>query len=620
MIVQSFQPRSAASLPRRRAIVAALVSIIIPTAFAADPPTTLDTVVVTGTRHAQTVDDALAAVTVITRKDIDASPATDVISLLGQQAGVDVARTGGPGQTSSVFLRGANSNQTLVLIDGIRVAAVSNGFFDFANLPLDQIERIEIVRGPRAAYWGSDAIGGVIQIFTRNPHGLSASAHAGSYAQRGGTASFGTPADDDAHMGMTIGYDRLRGFPATDPFNPYGSPADDGYRNRNASLRGSVPLGTQTLGVTALYTDGDVQFAGGPGPEPAQMFSRNTSGGATLSGPVTGNWTQALTVGGADNDITTPVYASRTSSRRTSVDWVNNVNLGTGQTFTFGGNWQRERGASYEFGGTDYARTISNTAGFAGYDGHFGSQQIELAIRHDDNSQFGGATTGTAAWGWQIDKAWKLRASWGQGFRAPSFDELYSPGFFGYYAGNPLLQPERSRSVEAGLEFKPSNEHVFKLSTWRTRVRQMIAFDGPQMQAINVDRASLDGTELSYRFTRGAWSAGSAITVQDPRDTDTGQPLLRRAHRKLAADAHYDFGNGWDLSVDGLAASERTDYGGVRLGGYAVLNLAAGWNFHPGWRVQARLTNLFDKDYELASGYRTPGRGVLLTFSWQQEP
>ncbi|MBS0213756.1 MAG: TonB-dependent receptor [Proteobacteria bacterium] len=609
------------SLPRRRTIVAALASIIVPTAFAADPPTTLDTVVVTGTRHAQTVDDALAAVTVITRKDIDDSPATDVIALLGQQAGVDVSRTGGPGQTSSVFLRGANSNQTLVLIDGIRVAAASNGYFDFANLPLDQIERIEIVRGPRAAYWGSDAIGGVIQIFTRNPHGWSGSAHGGSYAQRGGTASFGTPAsNDDAHLGLTIGYDRLHGFPATDPFNPYGSPADDGYRNRNASLRGSIPLGTQTLGVTALYTDGDTQIAAGPGPEPAHMFSRNTSGGATLSGPITGNWTQALTVGGADNDINTPVYASRTSSRRTSVDWVNNVALGTGQTITFGGNWQRETGASYEFGGTDYLRAISNTAGFAGYDGRFGSQQVELAIRHDDNSQFGGATTGTAAWGWQIDQAWKLRASWGQGFRAPSFDELYSPGFFGYYAGNPLLRPERSQSVEAGLEFKPSSGHAFKLSAWRTRVRQMIAFDGPQMQAINVDRAALDGAELAYRYTRGPWSAGSAITVQDPRDLGTGQPLLRRPHRKLAADTRYDFGNGWDVSVDGLAASERADYGGVRLGGYTVLNLAAGWNFHPGWRAQVRLSNLFDKDYELASGYRTPGRSVLLTLSWHQQP
>ena len=132
----------------------------------------VDNVVVTGVRHAQTVDDSLASVTVIDRKQIEQSPAVDVIGLLAQQAGVDISRTGGPGQSSTIFLRGTNSNQTLVLIDGIRVASATQGVFDFAHLPLNQIERIEIVRGPRAAFWGSDAIGGVIQIFTRNPERL----------------------------------------------------------------------------------------------------------------------------------------------------------------------------------------------------------------------------------------------------------------------------------------------------------------------------------------------------------------------------------------------------------------------------------------------------------------
>lgn len=614
--------------PRRRVIAIAFAAILTPAiAVASDtPPTTLDTVVVTGTRRAQTVDDSLASVTVITRADIERSPASDVISLLAQQAGVDVSRTGGAGSSSTVFLRGANPNQTLVLIDGIRVAAASNSLFDFANLPLDQIERIEIVRGPRAAYWGADAIGGVIQIFTRKAHGWSAGVSAGSYAQRGGYVAFGTPGSDDAHIGIVVGGDDQRGVSATDRYNFYGNPDDDGYRNRNASVRGNIPLGTQTLAVTAIHTDGNAMFDGGPtsGFDPSRSFARNTSGGATLSGPVAGAWSQALTVGGASNDIDTPIYGTRIESRRTSVDWVNTVQAGSGNVFTFGGNWQRERGTTYNIysfnpNGIDYARTTSNAAAFAGYDGHFGSQQIELAIRHDSNSQFGGATTGNAAWGWQIAPAWRLRASWGSGFRAPSFDELYSPGYFGFYAGNPLLQPERSRSLEGGLEFTPAPEHRFSLSAWHTRVRNLIAFDGINFAAINVDRATLDGAELSYRFVRGRWSAGTAITVQNPRDDDTGLALLRRPRRKIAADAHYDLGNGWDVSVDGLAASLRQDYGSSD-GGYTLLNLAARWNFHPGWSAQLRLNNIFDKNYELAHGYQTPGRNVLLTLSWQQQP
>ena len=607
------------SLQSRRILPVALSSVFPFAVAQADTTANLPNVVVTGARHAQTVDDSLAAVTVITRRDIEQSPAVDLIGLLAQQPGVDVSRTGGAGQASTVFLRGANSNQTLILIDGIRVAASTNSVFDFANLPLDQIERIEIVRGPRAAFWGSDAIGGVIQIFTRSPDGPTLRADAGSYGLRGGSASFGTPADSEGHFGATVGVNRQRGFSATNPGNFFSfNPDDDGYHNRNASVRGSVALGTQTLAVTAIHTDGDAMFDSGiTGPDPSRSNARNTSGGATLSGPITSQWSQSLTIGGARNQIDTPIFGSRTTSRRTTADWVNTIsNVGSG-TLTLGGNWQRESGASIEFGGTDYARSTTNAAGFAGYDAKFGAQQIELAIRHDHNSQFGGATTGTAAWGWQIDPAWRLRGSWGQGFRAPSFDELYSPGFGGLFAGNDQLQPERSQSIEAGLEFKPSPEHAFTVSAWRTRVRDLIAFDGPNFDAINIARADLDGAELSYRYVRGFWSAGGSITVQNPRDAGSGEPLLRRPRRKLAADLRHDFGNGFDLSVDGLAASSREDFGGVRLGSYAVLNLVAGWNFHPRWRVEGRLGNLFDKDYALADGYNTPGRNVQLSLTWR---
>jgi vitamin B12 transporter len=613
------------SFPRRGALAAAIVSILPLAAAHADAPDDLHGIVVTGVRHAQTVDDSLASVTLITRADIEKSPAVDLISLLAQQAGVDVSRTGGAGQSSTVFLRGANSNQTLILIDGVRVAASTNSVFDFANLPLDQIDRIEIVRGPRAAFWGSDAIGGVIQIFTRNPDGASLRADAGSYGLRGGSASFGTPADSEGHFGATVGVNRQRGFSATnagpcavDPFCSF-NPDDDGYHNRNASLRGSIALGTQTLAITALHTDGDAMFDAGPtvGPDPTRSNARNDSGGVTWSGPVTSEWSQSLTIGGARNTIATPIFGSRTISHRTTVDWVNTIaNVGDG-TLTLGGNWQRERGTSMEFGGTDYARATTNAAGFAGYDAKFGTQQIELAIRQDHNSQFGGATTGTAAWGWQIDPQWRMRASWGQGFRAPSFDELYSPGFFGLFAGNAHLHPEHSQSFEAGLEFKPAEAHAFKLSAWRTRVRDLIAFDGPNFDAVNIARANLDGAELSYRYASGSWSAGGSITAQNPRDADSGDRLLRRPRRKLAADAHYDFGNGLDVSVDGLTASSRADFGGVRLGGYTVLNLAAGWSFHPGWRAELRAGNLFDKGYALADGYNTPGRNAQISLIWR---
>ncbi len=589
--------------------------------------TNLDRVEVTAVRHAQTVDDALASVTVIDREQIEHSPAVDLIGLLAQQAGVDVSRTGGAGQSSSVFLRGANSNQTLVLIDGVRVASTGQGVFDFAHLPLDQIQRIEIVRGPRAAFWGSDAIGGVLQIFTRKPGQLVVRAQAGSYGTYGGSVSVGTPQDRDSRIGVTLGDSRARGFSATypDPGNPFSSynPDDDGYRNRNFSVRGSTPLGSQTLGLTAIHTNANVEFDSGPslGNDPTRTLARNSSGGLSLSGPLTDHWSHSLVLGGAREDLDTPVYGSQSRSRRTSLDWVNTLSGVGGGALTFGGNWQRENGNSISAysvnpSGVEYARSTTNTAAFLGYGAHFGAHQIELAVRHDRNSQFGSATTGNAAWGSQIAPATRIRASWGQGFRAPSFNELYSPGFFGSFAGNPDLQPERSRSFEAGLEFKPSAAHAFTLSAWKTRVNQLIAFDGANFQAINVAHAELNGAELGYRFTAGGWSAGLAATVQDPHNADTGADLLRRPKRKLASDVRYSFGNGWDVAVDALTTSARADFD-RRLPGYALVNVALGWNVNPSLRLEGRLGNLLDADYTLASGYNTAGRNVMFSLVWQ---
>ena len=591
--------------------------------------TDLSRIDVTATRHAQTVDDALASVTLIERAEIERSPATDLIGLLAQQAGVDISRTGGAGQSSTVFLRGANSNQTLVLIDGVRVASTGQGVFDFAHLPLDQIERIEIVRGPRAAFWGSDAIGGVIQLFTRKPETFALRAETGSYGLRGGSVSLATQGNHESRIGVTFGGERLRGFSATNQNSSFSfNPDNDGYRNRNFSLRGSAPLGTQTLGISAIHTDANVQFDAGTDPAfaAASTAARNSSGGLTLTGPINAHWSQVLTLGLAREDLDTPVFGSRSRSRRTSLDWVNTLDHVAGGALTFGGNWQRERGTSISAfsshpDGIEYARTQTNTAGFLGYGAAFGSQRIELAVRHDHNNQFGGATTGSAAWGWQLNQSTKLRASWGQGFRAPNFNELYSPGFGAppnaLFAGKSTLQPERSRSIEAGLEFKPAAAHTFTVSLWRTRVSNLIAFDGLNFEAVNIARAELDGAELGYRYHLGQWSAGSSITVQNPHDAGTGEPLLRRPKRKLAADLRYQFGNGLDFAIDGLAASARKDFGNVDLHSYALLNLAIGWDIGPAWRLEGRLGNLFDARYELAQGYNTAGRNLQFNLVWR---
>jgi vitamin B12 transporter len=565
-------------------------------------------VVVTANRYAVPADAVLASVTVLDRAAIEASQAPDLLDLLARQAGVDVARTGGPGQSSTVFLRGGNSAHALVLVDGVRVNAATSGVLDFAHLPLAQVERIEIVRGPRAALWGSDAIGGVIQLFTRDPAAAFFEAHGGSYERGGASAGVGL-ARGASRLGIAAGAEAVDGYSATTPSAFGHDPDRDGYVNRNLSLRGRTALGTQLLSASALVTDADVQFDQG------ETSAINRVGGIQLAGPLAGaRWSHALSVGHSSEDLVTPAYGSEFGSARESLDWVHSIALDARNDVNVGLNWSREQGYSLEFGeGFDEARR--NAALFASWRGRAGAHLFEASARRDDNSQFGGASTGNAGWGWQFAPAWRLRASWGQGFRAPNFSELYYPGFFGLFAGNPALQPERSTSSELGLHWERDGYRA-ALSAYRTRVRDLIAFQGVDFRAENVARAAVDGVEFDGGTRFGAFSLSANATWQRARDLDSGQALLRRARRKANLAADWRFDNGAGLGLDLVAVSARPDFSGP-LHGYGRVDLRVSAPLSPAWRLDLRLENLGDREYALVDGYATAGRSGLFSLHWE---
>jgi vitamin B12 transporter len=614
-------------LLKTAALSAAISICLVPFARAADADTkTLNTVSVTANRSAVPIQETLASVTVLTRADIEKSQAPDLVDLLARQVGVDITRTGGPGSQNSIFLRGTNSNHALVLIDGIRVNSATQGLFDFAHLPLAQIDRIEIVRGPRAALWGSDAIGGVIQIFTRDPSVPYVEARAGSYGRAGLDAGFGG-GDGDSRFGIGFGIEHVRGFSATNsaagPF--VFNPDDDGYRNRNFSLRGQTALGSQRLTATGLMTDADVQFDQG------ETAAINREFGVVLDGELSPRWTHSLTLGHNNEDLNTqsPFFGSRFASSRTSLDWINTLALDSRNTLNLGVNGSRETGVSVDaFSGLQFDRSRRNAAAFAAWRGRFDAQTFELSLRRDDNSQFHGATTGNAAWGWQVSDALRVRASWGQGFRAPDFNELYYPGFdigggLFLFAGNPNLQPERSISRELGLDWRIDNEQHLGLSAFRTRISGLIQSAGVLSQSINIDRAAIDGVELDYGYHHGGFALTGNATWQDPRDQITGKALLRRAKRKLNVSADYRFDSGFSLGLDAQAFSARPDMdfnafpaADIRLPGYARFDLRAVWPLASEWSLEARLENIGDRDYALVQGYNTPGRSGLLTVRW----
>jgi len=596
------------NLVSRFAVVAALFAIPLHAQERRVP--TQPTVTVTAARRAQTVDDTLAHATVIDRAEIEASQARDLLELLRRQAGIDLARNGGPGQATSVFVRGTNSNHVLVLIDGVRVASSNLGSFDFAHLPLAQIDRIEIVRGPRAAWWGSDAIGGVIQIFTRSDKGLAAALRGGSLGHGEAHTAFGS-GTSDAGFAATAGIIDIDGISAQLPGSFGYDPDEDGYRNRHVSLRGALPLGERQLRAALLATDSDVEFDQG------ESSVRTVSGGASLDGPLGDRWHYTAAMGHARDRLETPAFFSRFASRRTSFDWQASTDQPAWGEFVLGAHWQHEHGASIDTSIDDpaYARSRRNAALFATWARDFDAQRLEAALRHDDNSQFGGHTTAQLAWGWRLGDRTRLYASWGEGFRAPNFSELYFPGFGGDFAGNPDLDPESSRSVEAGVVFAPASVHSLRLDVWRTRVDGLVAFAGPSFSAINIREATIDGAELTHDWRGAAWRTRFTATWQEPRDAATGLDLPRRPRRKASAEVGYRFNSGVDLAISGEASSERRDPFGA-LGGYALVHATLDWPLNARWRVQLRGDNLADRDYQLAAGFGQAGRTWLATLSY----
>lgn len=583
------------------------------------------TIEVTASRVAETADASLADVSVITRADIEASHAPDLLEVLRLQAGVDVVRTGGPGAQTNVFLRGTNSNHVLVLIDGVRVASSNTGAFAWENLPLDSVERIEIVRGPRASYWGSDAIGGVIQIFTRKLTGPHLAASYGSYRSADGSAGFGAR-DENGGFSVQVGARHVGGYSATipgicngpnDPYCIY-NPDDNGAQYHGGTLSADYKLGTQTLSASAFRNEGTQNFDNGASDGISHTLDQAI--GAALEGDVTNAWHQRLSVGTSREDLDTPAFASAYRSTREQASWTNDLALSAAQHLIAGIDAVHERGVSIDTSGfgAPYEKSRDIDGVFTGWRVATGDYDSEVAARYDHNSQFGGAFSGSAAAGWKFSDALRLTASFGTAFRAPDLNELYSPGYGGYYAGNPDLQPERSRTLELGAEWTADAANRLAVHAFSTRVHDLIDFSGGSTyQAINIDRAAIDGVELTHALRTGVWSLTNNVTVQNPRNTDTGAQLLRRPRQKLSSVLERGFGERLSADVEFFASGSREDVGARSLPGYALVNLRADYRLNAAWCLGARLENLLDRDYELAHGYNTPGRSGYLTLTWQ---
>ena len=587
----------------------------------AQPP--LEAIVVTASRVAETADEALAPVTVVTREDLERLQSGSVQDVLRGLPGVAIANSGGRGQQTSLFLRGTESDHVLVLIDGIRAGSATVGYFSFEHLPIELVERIEVVRGPRASLYGSEAIGGVVQIFTRKGGGTLAPF---------GRVTGGSRGTIDAGAGVSGGGDRawfsVTGSTARedglDACDGYGAPLffgcfteepdRDGFRNTGVSARAGYrfPEGAEIDG-RVLLDRSDVEFDGSFQNE---LQAAQSVYAATLTGPPRARWRPTLNVGRSVDDLDSfldGVFQSEFMTRRDDVAFQNDVDLGDSHLLTLGLDHRRDRVS----GTTGYpVSKRSNRGGFAQLLGVFGDHEIQLSGRRDDDRQFGNANTGGVAWGWQLHDAARLTASYGTAFRAPTFNELYYPGF-----GNEDLDPEKSATFDVGFSARRGAAR-WSINAFRTEIENLIAFVPGAGKPNNVSRTRIHGVEAALGTHAMGFDVDASLTLLDPRNRDDtayrGNQLVRRPRQAARLDADRSIGR---YRVGGTVHAEGSRYDDPantrRIAGFHTVDLRTAYEIGAAWSVEGKIENVFDKDYETASGYNQPGRGFFVTLRYR---
>jgi len=593
-------------------------------ALADEPASDLGGVVVTATRTEQSQAGTLAAVTVIDRSEIERLQPQSVADLLQGTPGLSLANNGGPGKATSLFLRGTEADHVLVLVDGVKIGSATLGQPSIQNIPVDQVERIEIVRGPFSSLYGSEALGGVIQIFTRRPRGAfepSLSLGYGSNASFRGAAGLGGKVGDgwyavEATHENTDGINACRGKPS-----PRGAgcfvdePDRDGFRDSSVSLKGGYRFNEEW--------DADAHWLRSWGYNEYDGSSSNQSdvvqqvAGARVRWRPNRTVTLALSAGqSADlsDDYWNGAYAGTFDTHRDLGSLQGDLALGGG-LWSLGYDWQRDR----VDGSTDYAHDRRLNRGvFAQWQQTFGTQSLQASARRDDNQQFGGKTTGSLLWGWDFASTLRLTASAGSAYKAPTFNELYYPGY-----GSPTLRPESSRNYELGLRGTPA-WGLWSLNAFENRIRDLIAYDASVGLPGNVERARIRGAEAVVSTTLAGWALRGTATWLDPRNESAANRdklLPRRAGRSARVDADRSFG-AFSVGASLYAAARRYDdlANTRRLGGYALADLRLAYALDRVWQVQLSVRNALDRHYETVAFYNQPGRTAMLSVSYRPAP
>ena len=610
----------------RLAALPLALSACFPWSASAQERTALKEAVVAATRSAQPLADLVADVSIVDRATIERSGATGIADVLARLPGIQIGRSGGQGSATSVFVRGAESRYTAVYLDGVRLDSQATGGVQWEQIPLSQIDRIEVLRGPAAAVYGSDAIGGVIQLFTRKGEAGKPALYAGvgvgshrSYQLEAGISGR-TGANDAIDYSLGLSKERSEGFDSQPlrlrrPTDGVLNPDRDGYERLSGNARVGLQINpAHRLDATLLASQLESQYDAFSYQPATPADDRNHGRLRTAGLTWAGQWTEAYSTRVQVTDSHAR-YATSPSLYRTETDlrgylWQNEFRIGAHLLSAM-----LERREDALLNGT-IDRERSQNALALGYGLTAGPHTLQLHLRRDDDSEFGGQTTGSAAYGFAITPQLRATVSAGTSFRAPTLYQRFSE----YGVGS--LEPEEGRNIEAGLRWTQGTTSLGVVA-YRNRLRNLINFGGPGACLstfgcyVNVGRAQYEGITLSANHALGNVQLRASLDLQNPTDRDTGRRLARRAKRYATVGADTQLA-GWTLGAEVQASGMRYDNAANTnvLGGYALVNLYTSTRIARDFTLLARVNNLTDKGYEAARLYDTGGRTFWVSLKW----
>jgi vitamin B12 transporter len=580
-----------------------------PALAANDPP---PTVIVTASRIEVPLSEVVAPVIVIDRDTIERSGANDAAELLRFHAGLDLGRNGGPGQPAALFIRGADSNHTLVLIDGVRVNPGTIGLPPLQNIAPDMVERIEVVKGPRSSLWGTDAIGGVINVVTRrgSRDGWSAEAGYGDYDTRKASLNGGFGVGETAGVDFGVSWLDSDGFPTRTLDD-----TERGYENLSAMLQARVDLGPAELALRHWRAQGTSEYSDFFLTPVDQDFETSTTT-AEVRMPLAATLDARMTLTRFEDRIEQNQSQDYLRTDRNTLDAQVDWQATPAQSLGFGIMAANELARSESYGDALRADTDMTNA-FVQDRIASGPHTALLAVGYTDHETAGSAFTWNAEYAFDVTPRTRVFGLAGTGFRAPDATDRFG------FGGNPDLEPERSSNYEAGVRHVVNKRHTLELSAFHTDIEDLIdftvlSFDPFAGENRNVSSARVRGVEAAWTYAGETWRARVEAIYQDPRNLEDDSLLLRRARQSMTLALSRPLGP-VVLGLDVLATGEREDFGipePVTLDGYVLANLTALWQVTPSIALHARIENLLDEQYELADTFNTPDRGVYVALRY----